>query len=76
MHFAVYHFRTEVLVRTRPTAERAAANAARSMSRFRRYLETKGQTLAQSSEFLQYYALPYVANPPEHPSFGKLFLQQ
>lgn len=39
------------------------------MQRFAKYLETRGKELAQTSEFLVYYALPYVPSPHEHPSF-------
>lgn len=37
--------------------------------RFNHFLETRGKQLAQTTEFLVYYALPYVPNPVDHPSF-------
>ena len=40
---------------------------------FRNYLDTKGKDLSQTSEFLAYYALPYIPNPIEHPSFKNMF---
>jgi hypothetical protein len=40
------------------------------------YLDTKGSELAQTTEFLQYYALPYVPNPLEHPSFKHIFTKE
>lgn len=32
-------------------------------------METKGQDLSRTSEFLQFYALPYVQNPLQHDTF-------
>ncbi|KAM8888674.1 lisH domain-containing protein ARMC9 isoform 1-T5 [Synchiropus picturatus] len=40
---------------------------------FRKYLETRGAALSQTTEFLPYYALPFVPNPSTHPSFKQLF---
>jgi len=40
---------------------------------FKKYLDTKGRDLAQTTEVLQYYALPYVPNPMEHPYFKHIF---
>ena len=37
------------------------------------YLETRGAALSQTTEFLPYYALPFVPNPKVHPSFRELF---
>lgn len=39
----------------------------RELSAFKLFLDTKGSELSQTSEFLPYYALPYVQNPVEHP---------
>ena len=44
-----------------------------AMAAFREFLANRGQFLAQTSEFLAYYALPYVPNPVDHPSFQPLF---
>ncbi|NWT77844.1 ARMC9 protein, partial [Lanius ludovicianus] len=43
------------------------------MSYFKAYLETKGAALSQTTEFLPFYALPFVPNPMVHPSFKELF---
>ncbi|XP_029905476.1 lisH domain-containing protein ARMC9 isoform X2 [Myripristis murdjan] len=43
------------------------------ISHFRQYLETRGAALSQTTEFLPYYALPFVPNPTTHPSFRDLF---
>ncbi|XP_062987840.1 lisH domain-containing protein ARMC9 [Elgaria multicarinata webbii] len=40
---------------------------------FKTYLETKGAALSQTTEFLPFYALPFVPNPVIHPSFKELF---
>jgi hypothetical protein len=40
---------------------------------FKKFLDTKGSELSKTSEFLPYYALPYVPNPTDHPSFKQLF---
>lgn len=43
------------------------------ISYFKTYLETKGAALSQTTEFLPFYALPFVPNPMAHPSFRELF---
>ncbi|XP_036029345.1 lisH domain-containing protein ARMC9 isoform X2 [Onychomys torridus] len=43
------------------------------ISYFKAYLETKGAALSQTTEFLPFYALPFVPNPVVHPSFKELF---
>lgn len=43
------------------------------MSYFKTYLETRGAALSQTTEFLPFYALPFVPNPVVHPSFKELF---
>ncbi|KAG7488189.1 hypothetical protein MATL_G00031550 [Megalops atlanticus] len=40
---------------------------------FKHYLETRGAALSQTTEFLPFYALPFVPNPMVHPSFRALF---
>ena len=44
------------------------------MREFKCYLETKGAALSQTTEFLPYYALPYIPDPTAHPSFKPLFM--
>uniref|UniRef100_W5MBW3 LisH domain-containing protein ARMC9 n=1 Tax=Lepisosteus oculatus TaxID=7918 RepID=W5MBW3_LEPOC len=43
------------------------------ITHFRHYLETRGAALSQTTEFLPFYALPFVPNPKVHPSFKTLF---
>ncbi|CAH8837553.1 unnamed protein product [Trichobilharzia szidati] len=44
-----------------------------AMQEFKKYLETKGSVHSQNTEFLAYYALPYVPKPNEHPIYQQLF---
>jgi len=44
-----------------------------SMNEFKQYLESNGAALSQTTEFVAYYALPYVPNPRNHPTFKILF---
>ena len=69
IHFAILPFRPEMLRQCNGDARKAATMAAKAMQGFRKFLETRGKELAQSGEFLAYYALPYVPNPSDHPSF-------
>ena len=43
------------------------------LNTFKHYIENSGGDLSQTSEFVTYYALPYVPNPTEHKSFKHLF---
>ncbi|KAK2108319.1 hypothetical protein P7K49_013484 [Saguinus oedipus] len=45
------------------------------ISYFKTFLETKGAALSQTTEFLPFYALPFVPNPMVHPAFKELFQQ-
>lgn len=49
------------------------ALAEKSMQEFKNYLENRGATLSQTTEFLPFYALPFVPNPKAHPSYKELF---
>ena len=44
-----------------------------SMNEFKIFLEKKEYEISKTTEFLSYYALPYVNNPQSHPSYMKLF---
>ena len=41
----------------------------KEQAEFKQFLDTKGSDLSKTSEFLAYYALPYIPNPMSHPSF-------
>uniref|UniRef100_A0A0B7BQE6 LisH domain-containing protein ARMC9 n=1 Tax=Arion vulgaris TaxID=1028688 RepID=A0A0B7BQE6_9EUPU len=47
-----------------------------AMSKFKKFLENSGSSLSQTTEFLPFYALPYVSNPKIHPSYGELFSEK
>ncbi|XP_052213977.1 lisH domain-containing protein ARMC9-like isoform X2 [Dreissena polymorpha] len=47
--------------------------AEKNMQEFKNFLETRGATLSQTTEFLPFYALPFVPNPRGHPSYKELF---
>ncbi|ELU06099.1 hypothetical protein CAPTEDRAFT_181527 [Capitella teleta] len=46
------------------------------MNAFKAYLETRGSSLSQTTEFLPFYALPFVPNPKTHPSYKELFSEK
>uniref|UniRef100_A0A7N5P9Z6 LisH domain-containing protein ARMC9 n=1 Tax=Ailuropoda melanoleuca TaxID=9646 RepID=A0A7N5P9Z6_AILME len=66
IHFAIYLLKYSV---GRPDKE----DLDERISYFKTYLETKGAALSQTTEFLPFYALPFVPNPMVHPSFKELF---
>ena len=59
--------------KTRPATEKELR---KEQADFKSFLDTKGQDLSKTSEFLAYYALPYIPNPTQHPSFQKLFTME
>ncbi len=44
----------------------------KELQAFKTFLDTRGADLSKTSEFLSYYALPYVTNPLEHQIFKGL----
>ncbi|XP_069871136.1 lisH domain-containing protein ARMC9 isoform X3 [Dipodomys merriami] len=66
IHFAIFLLKRSV---GRPDKQELDER----ISYFKTYLETKGAALSQTTEFLPYYALPFVPNPMVHPSFKELF---
>jgi len=58
----------------------------KEIDQFKSYLESKGTELSSLSEFLPFYALPYIKNPQvflgiyyskkEHPSFSAIFTKE
>ncbi|NXD93142.1 ARMC9 protein, partial [Chaetorhynchus papuensis] len=65
------YFATFLLKQTMGKPDKAELEA--RISYFKAYLETKGAALSQTTEFLPFYALPFVPNPMVHPSFKELF---
>ncbi|KGL84413.1 LisH domain-containing protein ARMC9, partial [Tinamus guttatus] len=66
IHFATYLLKHSV-------GKPDKAELEERISHFKTYLETKGAALSQTTEFLPFYALPFVPNPMVHPSFKELF---
>ncbi|XP_009576681.1 PREDICTED: lisH domain-containing protein ARMC9 [Fulmarus glacialis] len=66
IHFATYLLKPSV-------GKPDKAELEERISHFKAYLETKGAALSQTTEFLPFYALPFVPNPMVHPSFKELF---
>ena len=62
-----------------PQRTNNSRNLVHEMSLFKQYIETTvshDPLLSQTSEFVTYYALPYVPNPLDHKSFKHLFTPQ
>ena len=45
----------------------------KEITSFREFLDTKGADLAKTTEFLEFYALPFIKKPLEHATFKTLF---
>jgi len=70
---AIYPFRGDVIA-SAGSPSVAAKVAARSMTIFKHYLETRGARLVQKDqEFVSYRNLYRIAFPPTHPQFKHLF---
>lgn len=41
--------------------------------RFKEFLNARGSHICQTSEFLPFYAMPYIPNPHEHESFKNYY---
>lgn len=67
----VYHPHNSGVARPRTEQE-----LKRQQNDFKQYLDTKGSELSRTSEFLAFYALPYIQNPVDHPSFASLFTME
>lgn len=72
---AIYPFRSDV-IKSAGNPKVASKVAARQMTIFKHYIESKGYDLVQQgSEFASYRGLPKIAFPPTHPAFKHLFTQ-
>ncbi|XP_072294752.1 lisH domain-containing protein ARMC9 isoform X2 [Eucyclogobius newberryi] len=65
IHFTIYPLRKQF--------SREPGDFEDRISLFKQFLETQGAALSETTEFLPYYALPFVPNPMVHPSFKNLF---
>ena len=57
----------------KPINQKAQIELKQNMEDFKKYLEQKEIELSKTTEFLAYYALPYIPNPKGHPTYEKLF---
>lgn len=75
LFLAIYPFRSEV-IKSAGTPRIASATAARSMTIFKHFLESRGHRLTQrDQEFANYRNLHKIAFPPTHPQFKHLFTE-
>jgi LisH domain-containing protein ARMC9 len=65
IHFAIYPLRRG--------GRDAKVQSEESMSSFKTYLENRGRSLSQTTEFLPFFALPYVPNPQDNHGYQKIF---
>jgi hypothetical protein len=73
IHCAIQPFRISSLKSYNGDAVAAAKAAVSSIHAFSKFLNTRGQVLSENPEFLPFYALPYIPNPIDHPSFKPIF---
>ncbi|TRY85055.1 hypothetical protein DNTS_020231, partial [Danionella cerebrum] len=66
IHFTIYPLKT-------PGGGHVTGDFQERIASFKLFLETRGAALSQTTEFLPFYALPFVPNPTMHPSFQELF---
>ena len=57
----------------KPVNQKAQSELRQNMEDFKKYLEQKEIELSKTTEFLAYYALPYIPNPKGHPTYAQLF---
>ena len=57
----------------KPVNQKAQSELRQNMEDFKKYLEKKEIELSKTTEFLAYYALPYIPNPKGHPTYAQLF---
>ncbi|XP_072030947.1 lisH domain-containing protein ARMC9-like isoform X2 [Amphiura filiformis] len=68
IYFAIYPIKYHLL-----TGKRSKVKIEETMTTFKHFLETRGAPLSQTTEFLPFYALPFVPDPTKHPSYKELF---
>nr|XP_006813646.1 PREDICTED: lisH domain-containing protein ARMC9-like [Saccoglossus kowalevskii] len=69
IYFAIYPIKYSLITGNEPNKTKTEE----AMQEFKTFLETRGASLSQTTEFLPFYALPFVPNPAHHPSFKELF---
>ncbi len=70
------HFDAHTVMHTRSDTHPPTQTGSKEegMAPFRAYLQSRGGELAGNAELASLFALPYVPDPAQHPSFKKLFL--
>ena len=68
IYFAIYP-----LLKSNTINLKVQSEMKENMEYFKKYLENKEIELSKTTEFLAFYALPYIPNPKGHPSYEKLF---
>ena len=68
IYFALYP-----IMGNKPINQKAQTELKQNMEDFKKYLEQKEIELSKTTEFLAYYALPYIPNPKGHPTYDQLF---
>ncbi|XP_063965365.1 lisH domain-containing protein ARMC9-like isoform X3 [Lytechinus pictus] len=68
IYFAIFPIKYQMM-----TGKKGRIKLDEAMEEFKKYLETGGASLSQTTEFLPFYALPFVPDPTKHPSYKELF---
>ncbi|KRX11161.1 Armadillo-type fold [Pseudocohnilembus persalinus] len=58
------------------TSKKPSQIPKQNVEQFKLYLENRGKDLSKTSEFLQYYALPYIDKPQKHTALKHIFTQE
>ena len=72
-YYLEIYFALFPIMGNKPITQKAQIELKQNMEDFKKYLEQKEIELSKTTEFLAYYALPYIPNPKEHPTYAKLF---
>ncbi|XP_071840885.1 lisH domain-containing protein ARMC9-like isoform X3 [Apostichopus japonicus] len=70
IYFAIFPIKYQL-----NTGKKSKVKLEDAMTGFKSFLETKGAALSQTTEFLPFYALPFVPDPTKHPSYKELFAE-
>lgn len=73
IYFAVYPLLPSVVGDKKNIKDSQLKETKIRMQEFKIYLESKEVEMSKTTEYLAYYALPYVNNPRDHPSYKQIF---
>jgi LisH domain-containing protein ARMC9 len=68
VYFCIYNIHP--CLKKQPTIDKANAEA------FKKYLDTKGADLSETSEFLSFFALPFMPRPQDHKALAHVFTKE